>query len=95
MIIDLILDRKDNDFLIDQGYTHVRKYNGELESLEYSPRKFYYDVLRYGSIGDGITAAMDYGEESDVISALCDYIMEQNYNPDICDYIRSKNWLSA
>lgn len=95
MIIDCILDRKDNDRDIAAGYTHVRNgYTGELIPLAYNPHNFYRSVLAYGDIGDDITAAMDYGTETDVQNALCGYILENGYNPEICEYIRSVNWLS-
>ena len=79
MIIDRILDRKDN--AKDYGFD------------EYSPHDFYFDVLVYGRIGDNITIAMDYGTEEDVKKALCDYVIDNEYNPDICNYINSVNWL--
>lgn len=59
----------------------------------YDPRAFYYYVLEYGEVGNGITAAMDYGSEKDVKQALCNYIDKQNYNPEIKNYINSVNWL--
>ncbi len=59
----------------------------------YSDRKFYFDVLRYGEIGDDITRAFDYGTESDIKRALCDYIDNSEYNPKIKDYVNSVKWL--
>lgn len=94
MIIDCILDRKENDELIAQGYTHARFPNGELKPLAYNARNFYRSVLDYGEIGNNITCAMDYGTENDVKNALCAYITGNDYNTEICDYIRSVNWLS-
>lgn len=79
MIIDLILDRKDNE----------KYYEKDL----YNSHDFYYDVLRYGEIGDEITRALDFGTESDVKKALCNYIYNNEYNVNICDYINSKQWL--
>lgn len=79
MIIDRILDRKDNE--------HYDGYDS------YNAKQFYLDVLAYGKIGDSITKAMDYGDEKDVKSALCRYIIDNKYNPEICNYICSKNWL--
>lgn len=78
MIIDLILDRKDEE---EQGIYHYR------------PHDFYFDVLHYGKVGDGITLAMDYGEEEDVKRALCEYIERNEYNPEIKKYIMSRRWL--
>lgn len=79
MIIDRILDRKDN---------------AEFDGVDsYKPHDFYFDVLYYGRIGDNITRAMDYGTENDVKKALCDYVISNEYNPNICDYINSVNWL--
>jgi hypothetical protein len=79
MIIDRILDRKDNEK--DYGFDG------------YVPHDFYFDVLAYGRIGDHITRAMDCGTEEDVKKALCDYVINNEYNPDICNYINSVNWL--
>ena len=96
MIIDLILDRKENEKDIAAGYTHIRNgYTGELIPLAYNPSKFYRDVMRYGDVGSDISAAMDYGTEENVKTALCDYITRNEYNPEICNFIRSVNWLTA
>ena len=86
MIIDLILDRKDG----------LMSYieNGKLITYtEYSPKKFYNEVIQYGEIGWDIAAALDSGEEEDVKRTLCDYIKEEEYRLSICDYIKSVNWL--
>lgn len=79
MIIDLILDRKDDEIETGRDY--------------YDAHDFYMDVYGYGRIGDEITLAMDYGTENDVKRALCNYILNNEYNPKICNYIMSKNWL--
>lgn len=79
MIIDCILDRKD-----DENFYGYDKYNA---------KEFYLHILAYGMIGGEITRAMDYGDEKDVKSALCRYIIDNEYNPEICNYICSKNWL--
>ena len=79
MIIDRILDRKD-DF-------------EEFGNDDYKPHDFYFDVFGYGRVGDDITRAMDFGTEEDVKKALCDYVISNEYNPDICNYINSVNWL--
>ena len=79
MVIDLILDRKDN-----AEYDGIDTYNAH---------DFYIDCLRYGPIADGITKAMDYGSETDVKRELCKYIIKNEYNEKICDYINSVNWL--
>ena len=79
MVIDLILDRKDN-----AEYGGIDTYNAH---------DFYIDCLRYGPIADGITKAMDYGSEADVKRELCKYIIKNEYNEKICDYINSVNWL--
>lgn len=67
------------------------------DGAEYSPRRFYNEVMDYGSIWpeicDPISRAMDYGEEEDVKRELCRYIDEQGYSPDIKDYINEVNWL--
>lgn len=79
MIIDKILDRKDNETF--DGYD------------SYSAHDFYFDVLEYGEIGNDITHCMDEGDETDVRLALCRYILNNGYNPEICTYVCSKNWL--
>ena len=79
MIIDRILDRKDNE---------------ELDGFDsYNAHDFYFDVLAYGKIGDDITYCMDTGDETDVRLALCRYILRNGYNPDLCTYVHSKKWL--
>lgn len=96
MIIDLILDRREDDKLISAGYTHVKNgYTGELIPIAYNPHNFYRSVMEYGEIGSAISAAMDYGTEENVRSAICGYILDNGYNPDICNYVRSVNWLTA
>lgn len=92
MVIDLILDRKDDDKLIKEGYTHVKLWNGKVRELTYNPHKFYRMCMMYDE-GKSITYAMDYLENEDVQKALCDYINNQGYNPNICDYINSVDWL--
>lgn len=78
MIVDMILDRKDNEEFYGQDI--------------YEPKKFYLDLL--GRVcSEPITLAMDYGDESDVKRELCNYIDEQEYNPEIKNYINSKKWL--
>ncbi len=79
MIVDLILNRKDNE-----------KYRGK---DTYNAHDFYYSCMRYGRIADPITAAMDGGTEEQVKNSLCAYIDDQDYNPEIKKYINSKNWL--
>lgn len=84
MIIDLILDRKDD--VEDWG---VDTYNAH---------KFYTECMEYNTIfdgiADGITKAMDYGTEEEVKKELCNYIIKNGYNEKICDYINSVNWLN-
>ena len=79
MIIDLILDRKDNEQLNN--------------SDDYNAKEFYNGCMRYGKIADEITRAMDSGTEEEVKQALCSYIQEQGYNPEIVEYIKRKKWL--
>lgn len=83
MIIDLILDRKDNEELCGKD--------------TYSAKDFYLDCMKYSAIVDGgfdyITLAMDYGTENDVKKALCKYIEEGEYNPKIKEYINRKKWI--
>lgn len=67
------------------------------DGAEYSPRRFYDEVMDYGSIwpeiAHPIARAMDGGTEEDVKRELCRYIDEQEYNPAIKDYINEVNWL--
>ena len=93
MVVDLILNRKDDDELIRQGYTHIKYTNGDLRPLAYNPHAFYMNCMGYEA--HEITKAMDYGWEKNVQDALCDYILTCGYNPEICDYIRSRKWLVA
>ena len=79
MIIDLILDRRDNE-----------KYYG---NDFYKADDFYREVMCYGEIGYDITESMDYGNNKDVQNSLCEYINNNEYNPDICDYIKAKQWI--
>ena len=83
MIIDLILDRKDN---ILEGFTD-----------DYSAHDFYMDCMDYNDIfdgiADGITRAMDGGTETDVKRELCKYILKNGYNTEICEFIKSVSWL--
>lgn len=93
MIVDLILDRHDNEDVIRDGYDCVRYPNGQIVSILYDPHKFYTDVVGYGEIGDDIARAMDGGTEEDVKRALCEYIDRNGYNPGIKKYINSRDWL--
>ena len=83
MIIDLILDRKDN---------------AEFDGIDtYNAHDFYVRCMEYNGIfngiADGITKAMDCGTEADVKKELCKYITSNGYNEKICDYINSVNWI--
>ena len=83
MIIDLILDRKDN---ISEGFTD-----------DYNAHDFYMECMGYNStfygIADGITRSMDGGTEEEVKAELCKYILKNGYNTEICEFIQSVNWL--
>lgn len=94
MIIDLILDRKDNEADIAKGITHYHLPNGKLIPIKYDAHKFYMSVMKYGWIGWDITRAMDSGTEEDVQRALCEYIKANDYNPEICNYVKAVKWLS-
>jgi hypothetical protein len=87
MIIDLILDRK-ND---------IETFN-EL----YNTKTFYNEVLGYAemfgcdsanNIAFKITKAMDEGTEEEVRHQLCSYVKDYGYNDDICNFINSVEWL--
>ena len=83
MIIDAILDRKDNE------------QNGD---FNYDPREFYHYVNQWAADGmkDAIRIAhaMDELEEADVRDALCLYIIHNEYNLQIIDYVISRVWLT-
>lgn len=82
MIIDLILDRKDNE-----EATGCDTYNA---------RDFYHEVMEYESIFEmprEISRTMDEGTEDDVKRALCNYIDKNDYNPEIKNYINRKLWI--
>ena len=79
MIIDRILDRKDNEELF--------------ENYNYNAHDFYFEVLGYGKIGNEIALAMDYGTNEDVQNALCKYSDENDYNPQIKNYVNAREWL--
>ena len=85
MIIDLILDRYEQDIAYNSGAKKIGPYD---------PGDFYWGCMNYGRIGDSITRAMDSGTENDVKAALCEYVVNNEYNPAICGYIHSVNWLS-
>lgn len=87
MIIDLILDRK-ND---------IETFN-EL----YNPKTFYNEILGYAdmfccdsaeNIAFKIAKAMDEGTEEEVKQQLCSYVKDYGYNDDICKFINSVEWL--
>ena len=82
MIIDLILDRKDNDMVFT-----------EYGNKPYTAEGFYRQLVDYGEIGFGIQRAFDGGTEQDIKRELCRYIDEQEYNPEIKNYINSVTWL--
>ena len=83
MIVDLILDRKDNEEWFGEDL--------------YSALDFYHEVSDYSGLAMGafdyIVDALDYGTEADVRKALCRYIDENEYNENIKKYINSRDWL--
>lgn len=83
MIIDAILDRKDNE---------------QYGDFNYDPREFYHYVNQWAADGmkDAIRIAhaMDELEETDVRDALCLYIIHNEYNLQIIDYVMSREWLT-
>ena len=84
MIIDLIIVRKDRLEYTPQGDN-------------YSPKKFYDDVMGYYNSFPEIVLplanALDSGEENDVRKALANYIINQNYSIDLVKWIFTKKWL--
>ena len=82
MIVDLILDRKDNESAFGKDL--------------YSTSEFAKDVAEYESefnIGNSISRAIRKGDEIETKQALCRYIDDMDYNPQIKDYINSKRWI--
>ena len=81
MIIDLILDRYDEERL-----------SGNLDA--YSPDEFAARVFRYESHDEEkpITDAIGSGDDARIKSALCDYVIGCGYNPNICGYIWQATW---
>ena len=84
MIIDLILDRQDDNTVWSDSLGQPVPYNAHT---------FYLNVMDYGEIGYDITRAFDEGTEQDIKKALCDYIDNGNYSEDIKEYINSVEWL--
>lgn len=84
MIIDLILDRRDN---IRDGYQDTFSFN-----------QFYRDCREYAQDFDDeiqwkIVDTLDVGTNKEVQDVLCEYIDANNYNPQIKEFIRSMNWI--
>lgn len=88
MIIDLILNRKDE---IELGEANGYDWYG------YIAKDFYNECVEYSElfngIGDEITKAMDYGTEEDVKAAICDYILNNGYSEEIIEFVNKVNWL--
>lgn len=82
MIIDLILDRKDDNTVFT-----------EYGNKPYTAKRFYRQLVEYGEIGFDIQRAFDGGTEQDIKRELCRYIDKQEYNPEIKNYINSVTWL--
>ena len=84
MIIDLILDRKDDE-------------ESKFPINDYSADEFFRNVYRndviFDGIGKQILDAMAFGSEAEVKRALCSYIDDQDYNPEIKHFVNSVNWL--
>lgn len=82
MIVDLILDRKDNETALGRDF--------------YTTADFAKEVSEYESelnIGNSISRAIRKGDEIATKQALCRYIDDMDYNPKIKDYINSKKWI--
>ena len=94
MIIDMILDRMEDEKRLAEGVTHYRYPDGTLKEIRYDPNEFYRRCMQYGTAPE-ITYAMDYGAEGDVKAALRRYIYANNYDPEICQFINSVDWLGG
>lgn len=91
MIIDLILDRKDNEEIFN-----VHTFNSEdfMKDLKESARDIE-DIF----ILDCISDAKAYKEcdsrmnaEYRIKTALIHYIADNSYDLDLCTYVLSRNW---
>lgn len=83
MIVDLILDRKDNETAFGRDL--------------YSTSDFVSGVSAYENaldMGDAISRAIRKGDEIATKQALCRYIDDMDYNPQIKNYINSKKWVA-
>lgn len=88
MLIDLILDRKDNsNIVIKDGKLNITK--------KYSPKRFYDSIANDNIDGlyNNILETLDNKEEIDVKKVLANYVIYGGYNIDIIKYIYSVNWL--
>lgn len=80
MLIDAILDRKDDERM---GY------------FRYSPKELYDYLMQWDLESyQAVSRAMDEGTNENVQQAMCDYIdLEWFGNKDIKSYIRSVSWI--
>ncbi len=100
MIIDLILDRRSN-IITGKKRKAITLPDGSIamqaEIVEYSPKRFYNDVMSYygamPEIVEPIARALDSGTEAQIKKELSKYILDQDYNIDIITYIYSVEWL--
>lgn len=100
MIIDLILDRKDEEEYIRNQASEqdIEISEEEIQNGVYNAHEFYYNVFAYqggcgGYYAERITRAMDCGTDDDVKAELCRYIIENEYNPEICKFVNSRKWI--
>lgn len=96
MIVDLILDRKDDDELIKQGFTHAKYWDGRLRPLAYDPKKFYDDLVGYivpmKDENGNWTKVADPDCPATKISRAMDSGTEQDVKDALCAYITNCNY---
>ncbi|MDD5665667.1 MAG: hypothetical protein PHI09_05755 [Candidatus Omnitrophica bacterium] len=86
MLIDLILNRKDNqNIIIKKGKCYT--------TSQYDAKRFYNDISNDNVDGlyNDILLMLDSGDELDIKKVLANYIIYGDYNLDIIKYIYSVN----
>lgn len=85
MIIDLILDRKDD---LKKG---IDNYHAE----EFYRSCFAYYQNFQCQFTENILNALDSGTNENIQNALCAYIDAGEYNPEIKNFIKQVDWLQG
>ena len=93
MIIDLILDRKDNEQLLEQGHTHVYMLGDKTKPTYHGEQTIIEDGYIYTQVPLAYNAknfyqhVMDYGEVGFGITAAMDGGTEEDVKRELCKYI--------